>query len=122
MKTKPKLIRVLVPPVSLMMMNHRSGTPASTRTSGEEDTDEDIIHLDVREALYASLVRNRPLAGLIPPTFAATPAPATATTATTLYYTTLHYTIIYYTTLYYTYYPVPYHTILYYAMLCYAML
>ena len=82
MKTKPKLIRVLVPPVSLMMMNHRSGTPASTRTSGEEDTDEDTIHLDVREALYASLVRHRPLAGLIPPTFAATPAATTATTTT----------------------------------------
>jgi hypothetical protein len=65
MKTKPKLIRVLVPPVSLMMMQHNNNN--NQDDDNNDGGDGEIISIATREALYASLAKNRPLSGLIPP-------------------------------------------------------
>jgi hypothetical protein len=74
MKTKPKLIRVLVPPVSLMMMQHNNpdqhqqqSLVAAKSEDNNDAGDGETISIATREALYASLAKNRPLAGLTPP-------------------------------------------------------
>eukprot|EP00751_Fragilariopsis_kerguelensis_P025650 CAMPEP_0170882026 /NCGR_PEP_ID=MMETSP0734-20130129/33430_1 /TAXON_ID=186038 /ORGANISM="Fragilariopsis kerguelensis, Strain L26-C5" /LENGTH=913 /DNA_ID=CAMNT_0011265951 /DNA_START=21 /DNA_END=2762 /DNA_ORIENTATION=- len=90
MKTKPKLMNVLVPPISLMMMQHHhqsnndqrqhayqennitNGNSNSNSVDGSSssggDGDGGEISIATREALYASLAKNRPLAGLMAPT------------------------------------------------------
>ena len=79
MKTKPKLIRVLVPPVSMMMMQHQHQerrveedrqTSAHRRASldsalSEIDSSKNEMQTSSsRDALFESIVQNRPLAPL----------------------------------------------------------
>jgi len=67
MKTKPKLIRVLAPPVSLMMMQHQQQEHAAAsdtfeKSTASTDTNEKLAATTSRDALYESLVHSRPLA------------------------------------------------------------
>ena len=62
MKTKPKLIRVLVPPVSLMMMQHNNNQDNQHQPHQSDDNNNDDgsdgISIATQEALYASLAKN----------------------------------------------------------------
>ena len=67
MKTKPKLIRVLAPPVSLMMLQHQqqehaAASDAFEKSTSSSGTNEGLAATTSRDALYESLVRSRPLA------------------------------------------------------------